>query len=158
MTLIDPNPLCTRTGPVPLLLAGAGIGEPGRIVDGLVNTVDIFPTVLELAGISLSAVVPAGRKIDGVSLVPYMRSPGIASLRQFIYAERFAGAFDRGYQRAIRNAEFKLIRRSNGTREFYNLRLDPLEKLDLLKGALSAVEQANLTALEDRLAALLASR
>ena len=88
-----------------------GCKQPGRIVDGLVNTVDIFPTVLELAGIDPSTVIPATRRIDGVSMVPYMRMPGRASRRQYIYAERFTDRFDHGYQRAIRNAEYKLIDR-----------------------------------------------
>ena len=143
---------------VPMLLAGAGVKQPGRIVDGLVNTVDIFPTVLELAGIDPSTVIPPTRKIDGVSMVPYMRTPGRASRRQYIYAERFTDRFDHGYQRAIRNADYKLIDRANGNREFYNLNLDPLEKNNLLGGALNAIEQSNLDGLEAQLAALLASR
>ena len=132
--------------------------QPGRIVDGLVNTVDIFPTVLELAGIDPSTVVPPTRKIDGVSMVPYMRMPGRASRRQYIYAERFTDRFDHGYQRAIRNADYKLIDRANGNREFYNLNLDPLEKNNLLGGALNAIEQSNLDGLEAQPVALLASR
>jgi arylsulfatase A-like enzyme len=143
---------------VPLLLAGAGVRRPGRMVDGLVNTVDILPTVLELAGIPLRAVLPAGRKIDGVSMVPYMRTPGLASRRAFIYAERFNANFNEGFQRAIRNAEFKLITRPRGSREFYNLRLDPLETDNLLARTLSAGEQSNLGSLESTLAVLLASR
>ena len=51
-------------------------------------------------------------------MVPYMRMPGRASRRQYIYAERFTDRFDHGYQRAIRNADYKLIDRSSGNREF----------------------------------------
>jgi arylsulfatase B len=143
---------------VPMILAGAGVRQPGRIVDGLVNTVDIFPTVLQLAGIDPKTADPGGRRIDGVSMVPYMRNPGRASLRQFIYAERFARNFESGFQRAIRNAEFKLIVRASGGRELYNLANDPLEKVNLLTRALSTAEQGNLASLEAQLAALLASR
>ena len=143
---------------IPMLIAGARVSQPNRIVDGLVSTVDILPTVLDLAGIDLKSVIPPGTKIDGVSMVPYMQNPGAASLHDFIYSERFTDRFDHGFQRAIRNAEFKLIQRGGGFREFYNLRVDPLEQVNLLSRALSATEQANLASLENQLATLLASR
>jgi arylsulfatase A-like enzyme len=55
---------------VPLLIAGAGVvpGSAGvRVVDELVNAVDLFPTILGLTETPL----PQAR-IDGVSLVPYL--------------------------------------------------------------------------------------
>ena len=36
---------------VPLLMAGAGVVSPNRRVTALVSAVDLFPTILELAGI-----------------------------------------------------------------------------------------------------------
>ena len=143
---------------VPMLLAGAGVRAPGRVVDGLVNTVDIFPTVLQLAGIDPKTAVPASSRIDGVSLLPYMRDPGRASLRKFIYAERFDRSFDSGFQRAIRNTRYKLIQRSGGGRELYDLKVDPLEQVNLLTRPLSVAEQNNLSSLEAELTSLLASR
>ena len=135
---------------VPLLIAGAGIAQPGRLVAGLVSTVDIFPTVLQLAGID-QGVVPNGTKIDGISMVPYMQNPGSASLHKYIYTERFSDTYNRGYQRAIRNAEYKLISRSSGGREFYHISVDPLEKTDLLGRTLSGEAQSNLNSLQAQL-------
>jgi len=143
---------------VPMLIAGAGVSQPNRVVDALVSTVDILPTVLDLAGIDVQSVIPRGTKIDGVSMVPYMQDPGAAGRHEFIYSERFSDRFDHSFQRAIRNAKFKLIRRGSGSREFYNLRLDPLEHVNLLSRALSTWEQTNLVRLENQLATLLASR
>jgi arylsulfatase A-like enzyme len=143
---------------VPMLIAGAGVSQPNRVVDALVSTVDILPTVLDLAGIDLQSVIPPGTKIDGISMVPYMQNPGAGGLHEFIYSERFKDRFDHGWQRAIRNAEFKLITRHLGSPEFYNLRLDPLEHVNLLSRALSTTEQANLASLENQLATLLATR
>ena len=74
---------------VPLLVAGAGVVNPGRLVPALANTVDLYPTILELAGIDPAAVVPAGTKLDGVSLLPYVRNVAHPGPRRWAYAERF---------------------------------------------------------------------
>ena len=41
---------------VPLLVAGAGVVSPNRRVSALVSAVDLFPTILELAGVDAAAV------------------------------------------------------------------------------------------------------
>ena len=55
---------------VPLLIAGAGVASPNRRVTALVSAVDLFPTILQLAGIDPASVPPT----DGVSLMPYLRA------------------------------------------------------------------------------------
>ncbi len=55
---------------VPLIIAGRGVKDAGRQIAALVNTVDLYPTILRLAGVDPAAVLPGGRKIDGVSLLP----------------------------------------------------------------------------------------
>jgi arylsulfatase A-like enzyme len=143
---------------VPLLVAGAGVRSPGRVADGLVNTVDLYPTILQLAGIDSGAVVPRGTRIDGVSLLPYLEgTPGEAP-RATAYSEKFhLGIADR-YQRAMRDRDYKLVERAGGGREFYNLRADPFETTDLLPRPLSAAESGTLIDLQGRLDALLATR
>lgn len=136
---------------VPLVIAGAGVVRPGRAVDGPVNTVDLFPTIMALAEIPL----PGGVPLDGVSLLPHL-ADRVGPRRSWAYSEQFTSA--RSYQRAIRNATFKLIRRSGGGREFYNLAADPLEKRNLLKGSLTGTQRANLEQLQSQLDMLLASR
>lgn len=57
---------------IPILLAGPGV--PAAQVSGqLAETVDLFPTVAELAGLP----APSGpQPIDGLSLVPVLKDPG----------------------------------------------------------------------------------
>jgi arylsulfatase A-like enzyme len=143
---------------VPLLVAGAGVVSPGRVVAGLVNTVDLYPTVLELAGIDPPAVVPSGTRIDGVSLVPHIANTAGASPRSTTYSEKFHLGYADRYQRAIRNRTYKLIKRADGTREFYNLPNDRRETTNLLSRALTTAERTNLDDLERRLRNLLATR
>jgi arylsulfatase A-like enzyme len=143
---------------VPLLVAGAGVVDPGRLVPALANTVDLYPTILELAGIDPAAVVPAGTKLDGVSLLPYIRKVAHPSPRRWAYAERFRPVYNQGYQRAIRNARYKLIERASGSRAFYDLAADPLETTNLLGRTLTEAQRASLASLDRQLDALLATR
>jgi arylsulfatase B len=142
---------------VPLLIAGAGVVSPGRMVEELVNTVDLFPTILDLAGIDPRTVIPGNTKIDGISIVPYIQNRTGPALRQWIYAEKFRANYNDTYQRAIRNTGYKLIERANGTREFYDLIRDPLETTNLLQSTLTDVLNDNLNNLDAQLDALLAS-
>ena len=63
---------------VPMIVAGNAVVAPGRQVTGLVNTVDLFPTILRLAGINPTDVLPSGRKTDGVSFLPYIANTSTA--------------------------------------------------------------------------------
>ena len=59
---------------VALLIAGPDIVAPDRESAALVNAVDIYSTILELAGIDVAATQPATRPIDAVSLLPVLRN------------------------------------------------------------------------------------
>jgi arylsulfatase A-like enzyme len=89
---------------VPLLIAGAGVSAPGRIYGHIVNSVDLFPTILEVAGINWRSVVPAGRTIDGVTLGPVLSSAAAGPVRKFAFSEHFPERHDVDYRRAIRNS------------------------------------------------------
>ncbi|HEX6013611.1 MAG TPA: sulfatase-like hydrolase/transferase [Geminicoccaceae bacterium] len=147
---------------VPLLIAGAGVDEPDRLVTQLVNTADLFLTILELAGIDPADGVPAGTRADGVSLLPYMENRAHPEPRAWVYAEQFPTRYDARWQRAIGNARYKLIERAAGlslpTREFFDLANDPFERTNLLGRTLTATQRTNLTSLDRQLDALLATR
>ena len=55
---------------LPFLIRGPGI-KPGSVSGQLASTVDIAPTILELAG------VKADKSIDGISLVPFLKEPSL---------------------------------------------------------------------------------
>jgi iduronate 2-sulfatase len=56
----------TRT---PLMFRFPGIPEPGVATSAMIEYVDIYPTIVELAGL------PAAPDLDGTSLVPILRDP-----------------------------------------------------------------------------------
>jgi arylsulfatase A-like enzyme len=97
---------------VPFILSGDPVQQPGSEVTAVVNTTDVFATVLELA----SAAPPADRAIDSTSLVPYLSDPAGAQ-RRLAFSET-------GSRKAIRNDRFKLILK-DGVYELYDLEGQP---------------------------------
>lgn len=144
---------------VPLLVAGPRVAQPGRAVDAVVHTCDLFPTVGAFAGVDVRAVVPASVPLDGVSLLPYLANPAQPPLRDTVYAELF-GYLAQANGHAIRNATHKRIRftGTNPRDEFYDLGADPHEQRNLLLGTLSAAERRHFVALGAAAAALRGER
>jgi iduronate 2-sulfatase len=87
---------------IPLVVIAPGVTRPGTSTSQLAETVDIYPTLAELAGLT----PPAGPlKLDGTSLVPVLKNPG-ARVRDYVYH-----CYPRGevLGRAIRTERFRLI-------------------------------------------------
>jgi len=118
---------------VPLLIGGPSVQAPGREVQGVAHTLDLFATVLDLIGADLAQLAPTAG-VDSLSLAPYLVDPEQPPLRATVYTEGFLGATPRVGFAAIRDARFKLIRKSGlVTRyELYDLARDPLERRNLL--------------------------
>ncbi|MAG63021.1 hypothetical protein CMO84_05805 [Candidatus Woesearchaeota archaeon] len=130
---------------VPMLIVGPGV-NPGR-VNAPVGVVDLFATIIELAGGTLPAVT------DSVSLVPYFSDPSL-SLRTYVYSERFRpnGVNNPQYRyrtRTVRDSQYKLLRRMGSHDEFYDLLADPYERINLLDKGLTPKQQAALTRISD---------
>jgi arylsulfatase A-like enzyme len=63
---------------LPLIIRGPGI-KPDTATGQLASTIDIAPTILELAEVS------PDKSMDGVSLVPYMKEPSLRSRRPLLF-------------------------------------------------------------------------
>ncbi len=87
---------------IPLVFVAPGVAEPGSATGQLAETVDIYPTLLELAGVSMRET---SQPIDGVSLVPVMKDTE-ARVREYAYH-----CFGRGGRmgRAIRTEDYRLV-------------------------------------------------
>jgi N-sulfoglucosamine sulfohydrolase len=97
-TLYDPG---TRT---PLLFSWPGVIRAGSVFDaGLVSTVDLAPTILEVAG----AAVP--ETMQGRSFRSMLQDPKSYAGRTYTFSERNWHDCDE-HQRAVRTTRFKLIR------------------------------------------------
>jgi len=111
----------------PLLIRYPPIVEAGAMPDELVLTVDVAPTLLELAG------APVGEHIQGRSLVPILRGES-TGWRQAVLIEFYAyenpmpWLVDMDY-RVVRTAKYKYIHWVHHPEldELYDLEADPFE-------------------------------
>ena len=101
---------------VPLIVRGLGFPAGRRLSEPVAN-IDVAPTVVELAGAA------PGRRMDGRSLVPILRDPGIAWGRDLL-VERGPG---NDTFTAIRTPRYVYAEHGNGELELYDLVRDPHE-------------------------------
>lgn len=124
---------------VPLIISGPAVNFPNRTNDTPANAVDLFATILEMAGSSTAAAVPANVTIDSRSLIGALQSTNTIS--RLAYAEEFgANVSASAGGRAIRDDCYKLIRFNDGRDEFYDLQADPTE-LTNLNNVLTAAQK-----------------
>ena len=119
---------------VPFIIKGPSVISGGRTDSSLVHVVDLFSTMLALAGVPL----PTSVALDSKSLQPILANHGDAS-RNRLYVEQFDQSASTTGGRAIRDDRYKLIRYHAGTEEFYDLVSDPFEGINLLSGGLASM-------------------
>ncbi|MCP4223428.1 MAG: sulfatase-like hydrolase/transferase [Actinomycetia bacterium] len=139
---------------VPLMISGPGV-EPGH-QSTPVGTVDLFATVLELAGIDATTAVPSSIPIDSVSIGPLLA--GGEMDERYLLVEAF-GSDTRPNQagKAIRDSQYKLVELEKGGLSLYDLQADPTAQSPLPLSDLSAQEQASLDELTTAMADWLGS-
>jgi iduronate 2-sulfatase len=91
---------------IPLLIVAPGMTTPGSRTAAPAETVDLYPTLCELAGLPGPAVP---QTLDGRSLVPVLRDPSAATKDHIVhvYPRRREGREILG--RAIRTARHRLV-------------------------------------------------
>ncbi len=120
---------------VPYVFRFAGRIPGGRTCDVPINSVDLYPTLLELAGVR----PPAGYPLDGVSYWPLLVAGGADQPGRGAIYWHFPGYLGAGKGRwrttpvgAVRSGDWKLIEFfEDGRTELYNLRDDIGERNDL---------------------------
>ena len=115
---------------IPLVMVAPGVTMPGSSNRQLAETVDIYPTLAELAGLPK----PTGpQKLDGLSLVPVLKDPA-ARVRDHAYH-----CFPRARMgRAIRTDRYRLVEwkkpgapAESAAIELYDYQNGPVEKKNL---------------------------
>lgn len=136
---------------VPLIIWGPETPS-GVQVDSIVNTTDIFETIIGLGG----ATAPSDVVNDSVSLVPYFANPD-SQLRDFAFAEHFTNwgePASGGY--AFRDNQWKLVR-TKTIEALFDLNADPYETSNLLADGIDDAEAAILARLTQQVETLWAS-
>jgi len=116
---------------IPLLITAPGVTIPGSVTRQPAESVDLFPTLAELAGLP----APAGpQSIDGLSLVPVLRDPAIR-IRDHAFH-----AYPKGKNlgRAIRTDRYRMVEwkpiggsENKAEYELYDYQGDPHETRNL---------------------------
>lgn len=138
---------------VPFIISGPDVINPNRTSDALVNTVDLYATILELFG-AINWQSQIGTTIvDSKSLLPILNNTA-TTVRPWAFAEVFRVTPLASDGKAIRNETYKLIKFVNWTQKFFNLLLDPTETTDILTTAMTAIDSANYNYLCSEMATL----
>lgn len=103
---------------VPFLAAYPGVFPAGLEYSNPVSTLDVFPTVTALAGITPPA------SLDGVNLTPFLKGEDKAPP----HANLFFHTTKHG---AVRQAQWKLVLAQDGRSELFDLAKDAEEKHDI---------------------------
>ncbi len=124
---------------IPLLICAPGVTNPNTKTKQLAESVDLYPTLTELAGL------PAHRgpqSIDGVSLVPVLKDPAIRvrDHAYHVYPNQKLG-------RAMRTERFRLVEwkkqgepAESAELELYDYEIDPAETKNLASEKRDVVE------------------
>ncbi len=117
---------------VPLILAGKGTFPEGKVIPKQVRQVDVFPTFLDILGISLSRQ----DSVHGTSLMPLIHGENFDEAPAYIEACGAVILDPDNWLAGLRTPEWKFIFAPNnpGTRpELYNLLADSRESLNLIE-------------------------
>ena len=141
---------------VPFIISGPDVVNPNRSSNALVNTVDLFATIQELCGnTNWQSQIPT-TIVDSKSILPILSNTA-TSIRPWTFSEVFRVTPLASDGKAIRNAEYKLIKFANGTEKLFNLLLDPSESNNLLTTAMTANDISNYNYLCSEMVTLVGS-
>ena len=101
---------------VPLVFVAPESVKPGTVVESPVSLLDLYPTLVELAGL------PAKPELEGESVLPLLSDPQRDRTVVMTY--------QRG-NHAVRSTRWRYIRYADGTEELYDHRDDPDELRNL---------------------------
>ena len=138
---------------VPLIITGPDV--PNGVSDALVNSTDLFTTIMEMAGIDPEEAVPEDVTTDSVSFLPILKDLNTPSQREWVYADEFFGSFEGipTADYAMRDHRYKLLR-YRLEEHFYDLQEDPYEHNNLLEGDLTEEQSENYLALKQQIETL----
>jgi arylsulfatase A-like enzyme len=126
---------------IPLIMSHPGELPEGKVVDSLVRSIDIMPTVLDI----LSIAPP--KNIEGVSLLSLMSDDGGEAAELSSYGETLLHKLRYGKDelRSFRTKKWKYIRfvhdQKTVAEELYDLEADPGELVNLSGSKTSVVEK-----------------
>ncbi|MCB1124790.1 MAG: DUF4976 domain-containing protein, partial [Verrucomicrobiae bacterium] len=115
----------------PGIIKWPGVTRAGMVIKDTTRSLDLFPTILEMAGIEIPKDIP----LRGRSLVPLLKGRTPSDWPRDFYAEYHMINYVEADMRCYRTPEWKLIRdfKNEGRDELYYLAKDPKESKNLIE-------------------------
>jgi len=123
---------------IPLLIIAPGITKPGSSTRALAESVDLYPTLCELAGLP-KPKLPQAQTLEGRSLVPVLKDPSRGSKEAIFHVfPRNRRRDGQVLGRAVRTDRYRLVEwkktgapADTADLELYDYQADPLETRNL---------------------------
>jgi N-acetylglucosamine-6-sulfatase len=130
---------------IPLIVRGPGV-KAGKTIKGQVANIDFAPTLVDAAN------AKAGRKMDGVSLLPTLRNPRkrpdrvieIEALDRLFRGDIPVNAWDRPYKGVRTDRYTYVVYTETGEQELYDRRKDPYQLTNIAGNPAYAQIEAKL--------------
>ena len=136
---------------VPMIIAGPDVVSPNRNHDGPVHSVDLYSTILELAGINASTTQPAANPIDSTSLLPILKNT--VPVSRTVFSQVFGPDYTTTAGRVIKDASgYTLLQYDDGREELYNIATSPNQTSNLLGTSITSAAQSAYAAMKLQLA------
>jgi uncharacterized sulfatase len=121
------NSLFEESARAPLIIRVPGTNPTHHDCDAIVEFIDIYPTVVQAAGL------PLPQRLDGKSLLPWIRNPGRPSSGVAITQVQFGKNENAVPGRAVRTRRWRFIQWDDGRRgeQLYDHNADPQEMNNL---------------------------
>lgn len=141
---------------VPMIVAGPAVQNGDRSTDALINTPDLFATMVEMCGFPLwKNAIPPNTTVDSRSFFPIIRNQTVIP-RPWIFSEIFSTPATPDNGKTIRNVDYHLLRFDDGNEAFYNQTVDKEESQNLLlnPGSMTETDLVNYQLLCDSISTL----
>ena len=119
---------------VPLTIRAPGLTKPNSKVNHPVSLIDVYPTLLELAGLDNKTVKNSkGKSLDGFSLKPFLEDPNTKSWEgpdgalSVVYSSYKNESIPSNHHYSLRTKDWRYIIYDSGKEELYHNAVDPKE-------------------------------
>jgi iduronate 2-sulfatase len=124
---------------IPMTIRAPGVSKPNSKVEHPVSLIDIYPTLLDLAGLDNKTVKnQKGKPLDGHSLKPFLENPnteewnGPKGALSVVYSSDKNKNNTANHHYSLRTKNWRYIIYDSGNEELYNNSSDPKEWNNLL--------------------------
>lgn len=118
---------------VPAFVYWPGVINPGTVIDQTISSLDLYPTIVEMAGAELPN--PRDHIIRGKSFLSLLKGEADVEWNNDFYAEYSMINYCTAFLRSYRSGGWKLVRDffDSGRDELYHIALDPEENINLIR-------------------------